>query len=192
MVLGRLIRLVRGEQYSLIRPRWLTKLFVCGDVVSFCAQGGGGGILVMAKTESSIKLGQNIIVAGLVLQILFFGCFIAVTMVFHTRMRKWPTTESKMIASPWQGLILVLYFSSFLIMIRSIYRVAEYVAGTTSVMQTEEMYLYIFDSLPMALTTIAFCAFHPSRVVSRHALADARLNSGLSLEEVGSEAVLRK
>lgn len=41
MVLGRLIRLLGADSHSLIRPKWLTKVFVLGDVLSFLAQGGG-------------------------------------------------------------------------------------------------------------------------------------------------------
>lgn len=41
MILGRIILLTEGEQYSLIRQRWLTKIFVAGDVASFLMQGGG-------------------------------------------------------------------------------------------------------------------------------------------------------
>ena len=41
MVLGRLIRLTGGERNSMIRPSWLTKIFVVGDVLSFFVQSGG-------------------------------------------------------------------------------------------------------------------------------------------------------
>lgn len=41
MVLGRIIRLTKGESHSIIKPQRLTKLFVLGDVVSFLAQSGG-------------------------------------------------------------------------------------------------------------------------------------------------------
>jgi len=41
MVFGRLIRLVGGERYSIIRVNWLTKIFVLGDVLSFLVQSGG-------------------------------------------------------------------------------------------------------------------------------------------------------
>jgi hypothetical protein len=34
MVLGRIIRSVRGERHSLIRVHWLTRAFVTGDVLS--------------------------------------------------------------------------------------------------------------------------------------------------------------
>ena len=45
MILGRLIRLLDGEKLSVIHPRWLTKVFVTGDVLSFLAQSAGGGML---------------------------------------------------------------------------------------------------------------------------------------------------
>jgi RTA1 like protein len=41
MILGRIVRLVNGESRSLIRPSWLTKIFVTGDVLSFFIQSGG-------------------------------------------------------------------------------------------------------------------------------------------------------
>lgn len=41
MILGRLVVLLEADSYSMIRPRWLTKVFVLGDVLSFFAQGGG-------------------------------------------------------------------------------------------------------------------------------------------------------
>jgi hypothetical protein len=41
MVLGRLIRLLDAGDLSIISPRWLTKVFVAGDVMSFLAQSAG-------------------------------------------------------------------------------------------------------------------------------------------------------
>lgn len=41
MILGRLVVLLEAESHSMIRPRWLTKVFVLGDLLSFFAQGGG-------------------------------------------------------------------------------------------------------------------------------------------------------
>jgi hypothetical protein len=41
MVLGRIIRLTDGEEHSLIRANFLTKVFVAGDVLSFLNQSGG-------------------------------------------------------------------------------------------------------------------------------------------------------
>jgi hypothetical protein len=41
MLLGRIVLLTEGERHSLIRAKWLTKIFVAGDVVSFMTQSAG-------------------------------------------------------------------------------------------------------------------------------------------------------
>ncbi len=41
MVLGRIIVSVDGESYSLIKKKWLTKVFVTSDAISFFIQLGG-------------------------------------------------------------------------------------------------------------------------------------------------------
>lgn len=41
VVLGRLIRKLHAERFSLIRINWLTKFFVAGDVLSFLMQSSG-------------------------------------------------------------------------------------------------------------------------------------------------------
>lgn len=41
MILGRLILALNASSNSIIRPSWLTKIFVIGDVISFLMQCGG-------------------------------------------------------------------------------------------------------------------------------------------------------
>jgi hypothetical protein len=43
IILGKIIRFVGGERYSVIPLKWLTKIFVLGDVVSFLTQMAGIG-----------------------------------------------------------------------------------------------------------------------------------------------------
>ncbi|KAH8668995.1 RTA1 like protein-domain-containing protein [Xylariales sp. PMI_506] len=183
MILGRLVVLLHAESYSLIKPRWLTKIFVLGDVLSFFAQGGGGGILTQAKTQAEIRRGNNIIIGGLVIQILFFSFFVVVSFVFHKRLIRMPTHKSATLGVPWARLLYVLYVSSAMIMIRSIYRVAEYVTGSDGVLQSNEYYLYILDAFPMFLVAVAYVIFHPSQVVDKQ--RNLRAISVTSLEVIG-------
>ncbi|KAI1643205.1 RTA1 like protein [Daldinia loculata] len=167
MILGRLVVLLEAEKYSLIKPRWLTKVFVLGDVLSFFAQGGGGGMLTQAKSVDDVRRGEDIIIGGLCIQILFFGFFMIVTFVFHKRIAKNPTRNALALPTPWRKLILVLYLSSTLIMVRSVYRVAEYALGSDGELQSKEAYLYCLDALPMLIVSLAYNWFHPSRVINR-------------------------
>jgi hypothetical protein len=41
MELGRIILLVKGEKFAIIRVTWMTKIFVAGDVLSFLMQASG-------------------------------------------------------------------------------------------------------------------------------------------------------
>ncbi|KAF4995215.1 hypothetical protein FDECE_12866 [Fusarium decemcellulare] len=167
MILGRLINLLEAGDLSIIKPRWLTKVFVTGDVLSFLAQSGGGAMLAMAKNKDDVKKGENIIVGGLGIQILFFGFFMVVTLIFHMRIRKQPTQKSFEITTPWKRLLYVLYATSFLILVRSVFRVAEYVMGKDSELQSKEFWIYIFDALLMAVATLLLNWFHPSRVINK-------------------------
>lgn len=66
MILGRIIALTGGESRSIIKRRWITKIFVAGDVISFLGQSAGGGILANAKTDSQLTLGERVISGGLI------------------------------------------------------------------------------------------------------------------------------
>ncbi|KAK1634131.1 hypothetical protein BDP81DRAFT_433737 [Colletotrichum phormii] len=50
MIFGRLITLLDAEKHSLIRVKWITKLFLLGDIVSIAGQAIGGGSLASAGT----------------------------------------------------------------------------------------------------------------------------------------------
>ncbi|RGP66872.1 rta1 domain-containing [Fusarium longipes] len=166
MVLGRLIRLLDADHLTIISPKWLTKVFVTGDVLSFLAQSAGGGMLATAKDKDAVKRGENIIVGGLIIQILFFGFFMIVTIIFHLRIRRNPTAKSLEIVTPWKKLLFTLYAASLSILVRSVFRVAEYVMGKESALQSQEFWIYIFDALLMSLVVVSLNWFHPSRVIN--------------------------
>lgn len=53
MELGRIILLVEGEQHALIKKRWLTKIFVTGDVFAFGLQAAGTNLFVSTSYSKS-------------------------------------------------------------------------------------------------------------------------------------------
>ncbi|RAL04449.1 RTA1 domain-containing protein [Aspergillus ibericus CBS 121593] len=161
MELGRLIVVLHAEKHSLIRVKWLTKIFVTGDVLSFLLQAGGAG-LMGSHSQSGATNGSHIIVVGLVVQILFFGFFIISTAIFHHRMEQSPTSYSFNIN--WRKLIWVLYSASVLILVRSIYRLIEYIQGFGGYLLSHEAYLYVFDALLMFAVMLLFHVVHPSEL----------------------------
>ncbi|KAH8590092.1 RTA1 like protein-domain-containing protein [Bisporella sp. PMI_857] len=163
MILGRIILLTDGEAHSLIPQRWLTKSFVTGDVISFFMQVGGGSML-SSKDEGVIKSGEKLVIAGLFVQLAYFGFFIAVALVFHRRMLAKPTSSSLRADIHWKKYLTTLYVTSVLILIRSVFRVIEYLQGNNGSLLRKEIYLYIFDSVLMFLVLAWMNWFHPSEI----------------------------
>ncbi|KAF4840282.1 Protein RTM1 [Colletotrichum siamense] len=165
MVLGRLIRFLEAEHLALIRTKWLTKIFVLGDIISFVTQGAGGAILSRAKLLSDVDLGENIIIAGLAVQIAFFGVFIIVIRLFHYRINRSPTKPCNSVTLRRRPFIWILYGASVLIMVRSVFRVAEYVTGSDGPLMTSEVYIYVFDAALMFLVAAIFNLFRPGKII---------------------------
>ncbi|KAK4445438.1 RTA-like protein [Podospora aff. communis PSN243] len=165
MILGRIMILLGAESYAFIKRSLLTKIFVAADVVSFVVQAIGGALISSADTTEEVDRGKAIIVVGLFLQIIFFSLFISVTAVFHRRILSRPTRTSQEVSVPWRRYILVLYAVSVLIMVRSIFRVAEFIQGPQGTLMTNEVYLYVFDTVLMFFVSVVFNVYHPSTII---------------------------
>ncbi|KAK8171208.1 RTA1 like protein-domain-containing protein [Phyllosticta citrichinensis] len=173
MVLGRIIRLVDANSYSPIRVNWLTKTFVAGDIISFFVQAAGGGMISKAKDEDQAKWGERIIIAGLVIQLIFFGLFVVAAWVFHWRIIRAPTQKAEAVWGLLRQYMLVLYAASFLIIARNAFRVIEYVQGSDGELMSKEMWIYIFDATLVFLVMLLFVIWHPSRIINRSAVASS-------------------
>lgn len=167
MILGRLVtRLPSGPRCSIVRPAWLTKLFVLGDVLSLLTQAFGGG---MMSKKGKAKTGQTVIIVGLAIQIVTFGFFLASAVVFHVRYgrlaaaaargRKRPDVASVV---PWQKILWMMYTVSAFIMARSIFRTVEYIQGKDGYILNHQWMLFVFDSALMFCATVLFYVmYHP-------------------------------
>ncbi|KAH6638595.1 RTA1 like protein-domain-containing protein [Truncatella angustata] len=162
MVLGRVIRGVGAEYRSVIPVKWLTPIFVCGDIVSFVVQASGAGIMV---TGDSMKTGENIILGGLIVQIVMFGLFIVIASIFHSRLRRWPTALFLENRTKWESIMAMLYTVSVFVFVRSIFRVIEYAMGQDGYPLKHEWTLYVFDAALMFGVVAAFAFRFPSGLV---------------------------
>ncbi|KAE8390153.1 hypothetical protein ETB97_009057 [Aspergillus alliaceus] len=163
MFLGRIILVLQAESHALLKKKWLTKIFVTGDVLSFVLQGAGGGIQSSGSLDN-MKNGEHIIVIGLLVQIVFFGFFIVTATHFLWKLKKYPIPRSCSPEIPWRKHLNVLYATSLLIMIRSIFRLAEYIQGNNGYLLHHEIYIYIFDALLMFTTMVIFNVIHPQEI----------------------------
>ncbi|CAK7243923.1 MAG: hypothetical protein STHCBS139747_005455 [Sporothrix thermara] len=180
MVYSRLVRAVHGEHLSLIPIRWTTRIFVCLDFFFLSIQSDGGGLLAKEKTT---QIGTDIIIAGLILQVLAFLAFMACCIVFHRRFgatqelspsRRF-TNDSQQstgenvlndgtptTALPWRGCLYMLYATSIAVLARNLYRIVEFVMGTDGYLQAHEWPVYALDGGFMLIVMIVFYIWHPS------------------------------
>ncbi|KAF3015980.1 hypothetical protein E8E15_001418 [Penicillium rubens] len=165
MILGRMILRLDSEKLCIFKKKWLTKFFVAGDVLSFSVQAAGGGIMAGGSWDS-LHLGEKIVVAGLIIQVLFFGFFIITSAIFHIRLYKSPNQQSLVLSGIWQKHMTVLYVASMLIMIRSIFRTVEYAMGNNGYLLRHEVFLYVFDGLLMFAAMLLLNFIHPSEMIS--------------------------
>lgn len=117
----------------------------------------GGGMLASAKSnKKEFDLANNIVIGGLVLQLLWFGLFVVIALIFHRRMMLAPTARSYQSEIRWRSYLHALYVASGLIIVRNIFRLIEYCQGSNGYLLTTEVFVYCLDALPMFLVVAWF------------------------------------
>lgn len=157
MTLSRLIRAIHAEHLSVIKISRLTKLFVWGDVISFLVQGNSSGLSVLGYTGWA----KVVVITGLAIQLISFSIFWISSFFLERRIRRSPTVESLQNDVPWKKFLYMLYAVSTLIIIRSAFRVVEYVLGDNGYPLKHEWTLYIFDTVPMSIVMVLFYMWYP-------------------------------
>ncbi|KAF3931172.1 hypothetical protein ABW19_dt0202167 [Dactylella cylindrospora] len=158
MTLSRIAIALHGEQLLLIRPKFLTACFVTGDVLSIAAQGLGGGLLASGDGER-MDLGSTVIKIGLFIQIFFFGGFIIMAVIFHLRLHK--SSTHRLESRKGRKYFITMYIANALILIRSAFRLIEYIQGQDGELMSKEFYLYIFDGALMVIVVVGYLIVMP-------------------------------
>ena len=116
--------------------------------------------------SATMSAGKRLVTIGLLLQIIFFGIFVASGGLFHYRILRTPTPVSQQVK--WQKYIYALYFSSALILIRSVFRLIEFNEGNDGFIMRKEVFLYIFDAVFMLAVVVCFNVVHPGLIIGRN------------------------
>lgn len=160
MIYGRIVLYAQSPELSIISPTKVTKIFVLGDIFAFLLQASGGGMMAIS---SMAKMGQNITIVGLFVQLLFFGVFFAVSVVFCRRVER--SKRVPILHMPYGALLYVLFLVSALIILRCLYRIIEFCQGSDGYLMRHEAFLYVFDTIPMFVVQAIFHYYHPGKVL---------------------------
>ncbi|GAA6031683.1 hypothetical protein JCM8097_001932 [Rhodosporidiobolus ruineniae] len=158
--------------------RLIVKLFVWCDVITFLVQAAGGG--ASAGNGEIAKVGPKIALVGLIVQLVSFGLFTCLLLVFAYRVRtRFPQLGSPVPAfslksynpwsteliNDWRILFWVLLLTCVGIMVRCVFRTVEYAQGYSGYLVTHEIYFYLLDALPLFLSMLCYAWLWPTRVI---------------------------
>jgi hypothetical protein len=141
-----------------------------GAVIETLTGNGGSLVANTQASKSKQKIGQNLIKASLILQILLMVCFASVAVRFHYNCSKGKVLNAKI-----RRCLIVLYCSCTLITIRTIYRTVEFYMAVSfnptdphiSPILTSEPYFWCFEAMVMISNSVMLNVFHPSSVLPR-------------------------
>ena len=141
-----------GPEFSRITPNGYAYIFVTSDIVSIILQGAGGTISAIATEKTFLDQGVNIMIAGLVSQVVTLMIFAGLCVDFFVSTRKHrnlqPTCRREFAGSIKFKLVVgAMTFSFLCILTRCAYRMAELSEGWGSEIMRKEDDFIIMDSV---------------------------------------------
>ncbi|KAH9478584.1 hypothetical protein JR316_0009041 [Psilocybe cubensis] len=176
VILGNVIKRL-GPAFSRLTPRRYTIFFTSSDVISLVVQALGGGIAASSNDNAGSKLGSNIMLVGIIFQLVIILVYSAFSIEFYYRYNTnrpfegRPTSDG--ILGSAQGRLTpniklmsyVLAFSTVLFFIRSIYRIAELADGWDGRIIQTQVYFNVLDGAMIILAIYTLNIFHPGRLL---------------------------
>lgn len=168
-----------GHQFSPLKPMHYSALFISCDLFSIVLQAIGGGMA--AGNNGGSKTGSNIMLAGIVFQVVSMLAFITIFGWFTWRVWKANKVFGDGSFNPqfanlrnrpvvWWFLI-ALWVATTFVFVRCCYRVAELAEGWNGYLMNTERYFLVLDGLMVFFATFSLTAIHPGFAFGRGVIA---------------------
>lgn len=164
------IALTFGPEYSAVKPRWYTYLFITGDVISLVLQAIGGGMAATAGEDVRRRdLGTDIMIAGVswqVVTLFVFGICAGSYVWKRYRAAKqghYLSDQARLRLADWKFKLFAFgVVTAFLaVFIRCVYRIAEMAGGWANPIQRDQWSYVVFEGVLIAYATMVQTVFHP-------------------------------
>ncbi|CDR43747.1 CYFA0S12e03884g1_1 [Cyberlindnera fabianii] len=177
-LLAKLI-MIYGEKYAVMKPMRYTQVFLFCDLVSLLLQCGGGGMAAGANDSKGTEMGRNIMVSGLVFQVVSMAVFMGLFIHLLWRVGYFGNVSGSVMRSFNERYTLIRSKTFFrwyptgvftvvlLVFVRSVYRVAELSEGWRGYLVVHEVYFLIFDGLMIVIACVLTVVFHSGFVFGR-------------------------
>ncbi|KAF9350658.1 hypothetical protein BGX26_011208 [Mortierella sp. AD094] len=165
------------SRYSFIPPRIVGRIFIGSDITTFLVQVAAGSIIGNSgeKNPSLANIGDKLFLVGVCAQGVSYCLFTALLSVALMRLiaerRKTGRDQAR---KGWMGLdhstamiTSGLYFSSLFIIVRSVYRIVEFVQGHDGYLISKEVFMFVLDAVPLILAIGTWAIVWPTVLLDR-------------------------
>jgi hypothetical protein len=162
--------LVFGPEHSRIKPKFYTWIFICCDIFTLVLQGAGGGIAASANTDSLQKIGNDLMMAGIVLQVVILLAFGIASTDFLLRLRRAFKTKSMKLSPEAHSFLADTKFQLFAagivvayltVFTRCCYRIAEMSGGWANPIMQNERDFIVLDGTMVLVASLCLTILHP-------------------------------
>jgi len=184
-----------GQSWSRLSPVWYTRIFITGDVFSLVLQGAGGGIAATADSGSDLQdLGTNLMVAGVVLQVVVLSIFGALLVeytirTYHRRDQLSSGAMTLFRKTSFRCFIFAIIVGFLGIYIRCIYRIPELTDGWGSELMRDETDFIILEGAMIVMSVLVLTVFHPGYCFPAlgNTIGKNRASRGKSMDTTSSD-----
>jgi len=164
MIMGRMVYNFHPRQrLAKLQARRFGLVFVLLDIFAFLVQAGAASMAAGQNVPlSQINNGIHIYMGGIGFQQLFIFIFLGLAIKFQRDISQSLASDDK---SRALRLLYVMYGALVLITIRIIFRLIEWSHGVNSSIPNHEVFMFIFDSLPMWIAIFLFNIVHPGKIM---------------------------
>ncbi|XMA09502.1 hypothetical protein WAI453_002293 [Rhynchosporium graminicola] len=165
MCLSQII-ILYAPSLSRFKPKTYAICFCTSDLISLILQGVGGALASVAETQPDVDTGTDIMIAGLIFQVVSLVVFVILCGDFVWRLRKnrnaW-NTENSAIYESWifKGFLYALALATICIITRCAFRAIELFDGFAGALANDEVLYMILEPPMISIAVIALTVFHP-------------------------------
>ncbi|KAL2842124.1 RTA1 like protein-domain-containing protein [Aspergillus pseudodeflectus] len=95
---------VLGRDFSPLHPNWYPYIFITCDLISLALQGAGCGLAASADIDAGTKAGGDVMLAGIVWQVITLSVFVVASGAFFFRLKRAPVHRLSVEAQKvWEG-----------------------------------------------------------------------------------------
>lgn len=186
LILKHLVRQF-GREYSRIRPKFYTWIFIAADLGALILQGAGGGIASTADGNNSMmKVGDGLMLAGVSWQVATLVLFSIAG--FDYAIRRYRALSITPLSAnaettkndPKFRAFMAAYLIAFVTLLtRCVYRIVEMQSGWGSSLMRDQVLFIILEGVMLSIATLCQTVLHPGVCFPAVAATSIKINKEL-------------